>query len=113
MEEATRDNFDELVGEGVTLVDVWGPQCTTCKALMPEVEKIEEEKSDELKVIKLEAPKARRLMMKLKLTGLPAFLIYHDGEEVSRHDGEVTKESLRNWVDEMLSELTAEKYCAY
>ena len=108
MIEATKENFEELTGEGVTLVDVWGRQCTQCKALMPDVEKIEEEKGDELKVVKLEAPKARRLMMKLKLTGLPAFLIYHDGEEVSRHDGQVTKESLRKWVDETLNELTAD-----
>ena len=109
MIEATRENFEELVGEGVTLVDVWGPQCTQCKALMPDVEKIEDQKGDELKVIKLEAPKARRLMMQLKLTGLPAFLIFHDGEEVSRHDGQVTADSLRKWVDETLSEIPAGK----
>jgi thioredoxin 1 len=109
MIEATRDNFEELTGEGLILIDVWGPQCTQCKALMPDVEKIEEEKGDQLKVAKLEAPKARRLMMKLKLTGLPAFLIYKDGEEVSRHDGEVTKESLRKWVDETLEEVGADK----
>ena len=109
MNEVTRDNFEEVTGEGVTLVDVWGPQCTQCKALMPDVEKIEEEKGDELKVVKLEAPKARRLMMKLKLTGLPAFLIYKDGEEISRHDGNVTADSLKKWVDETLSELTADK----
>ncbi len=109
MEDATRDNFEELVAEGVTLVDVWGPDCTQCKKLMPDVEKIEEEKGDQLKVIKLNAPKARRLLMKMKLTGLPAFLMFRDGEEVSRHDGKVTAESLRNWVDETLSELTADK----
>ena len=109
MKDATRDNFEELVGEGVTLVDVWGPDCTQCKKLMPDVEQIEEEKGDTLKVVKLNAPKARRLLMKLKLTGLPAFLMYKDGEEVSRHDGKVTKDSLREWVDETLSELGADK----
>ncbi len=25
--EATRENFDELVESGTTLVDVWGPDC--------------------------------------------------------------------------------------
>jgi thioredoxin-like negative regulator of GroEL len=109
MEEATRDNFRDLVAEGVTLVDVWGPSCTTCLALMPNVEKLEEERSGEMKVIKLEAPKARRLMMELKLMGLPAFLLFHDGEEISRHDGNVTAESLREWVEGTLSDLTADK----
>ena len=35
MVEATKENFDELVAEGVTLVDVWGPQCAPCVAMMP------------------------------------------------------------------------------
>ena len=38
--EATRESFDELVESGTTLVDVWGPDCRPCLALMPHVEKV-------------------------------------------------------------------------
>jgi thioredoxin-like negative regulator of GroEL len=38
--EATRENFDELVESGTTLVDVWGPDCRPCLALMRDGEEV-------------------------------------------------------------------------
>jgi len=38
MIEATVETFDDLVREGEVLVDIWGPQCQPCLALMPAVE---------------------------------------------------------------------------
>ena len=99
--EATKENFRELVADGQVLVDVWGPDCQTCLALMPHVEKLAEESDGTLRVVKLEAPKARRLCMELKLMGLPAFLLFRDGEEVGRINGpQVTADSLTNWLEE-------------
>ena len=37
--EATRETFRSLVSEGTVLVDVWGPDCRPCLALMPHVER--------------------------------------------------------------------------
>lgn len=103
--EATKDNFDEVVASGTVLVDVWGPDCKPCVALEPHVERISTER-DDVTVVKLEAPKARRLCMKLGLMGLPVFMIYRDGKELARLSGpQVTPESLRTWVDESLGEL--------
>jgi len=104
--EVTKDNFRELVSEGTTLVDMWGPDCTTCLALMPDVERIAEEKKD-VKVVTLEAPKARRLCMELKVMGLPAFLLFRDGEEVSRLAGpSLSVPALEEWLDENLEEVS-------
>ncbi len=104
--EVTKDNFREMVSEGTTLVDMWGPDCSTCLALMPDVERIAEEKQD-VKVVTLEAPKARRLCMELKVMGLPAFLLFRDGEEVSRLAGPTLSASaLEEWLDENLEEVS-------
>jgi len=106
LQEVTKDNFRELVSEGTTLVDMWGPDCTTCLALMPDVERIAEEKQD-VKVVTLEAPKARRLCMELKVMGLPAFLLFRDGEEVSRLAGpSLSASALQEWLDENLEEVS-------
>ncbi len=108
MVEATKDNFRDLVADGVTLVDVWGPSCAPCFALMPDVERLADEKADTMKVVKLEAPKARRLCIELQVLGLPAFLLFHDGEEVSRLTGaDVTAEGLRQWVEDNLARATS------
>lgn len=98
--EATKESFRELVASGLVLVDLWGPDCTRCLALMPDVERLVEE-YDDLRVVKVEAPKARRLCMELKVLGLPAFLMFRDGEEVARLAGpNVTAAELSRWVAE-------------
>ena len=98
--EATKENFRDMVAEGTTLVDLWGTDCQTCMALMPDVERLATER-DDVKVVKLEAPKARRLCMELRVLGLPAFLLFHDGEEVGRLAGaDITASKLEAWLDE-------------
>lgn len=100
--EATRETFRELVADGDVLVDMWGTSCTTCLALDPDVERLAAE-HDELTVVKLEASKARRLCMELKVLGLPAFLLFHDGEEVSRLGGpDLSGDRLRSWLADSL-----------
>ena len=101
--EATRDDFFDLVADGLVLVDVWGPSCQPCLALAPHVEALAARR-DDLRVVKLEAPKARRICMELKLMGLPSFLLFRNGEVVARLAGpDVTAERLDDWLDETLA----------
>ncbi len=106
--EATRENFDELVGSGTTLVDVWGPECRPCLALKPHVEKLAEAR-DDLTVVMLEAPKARRVCIRLKVHALPTFLLLHDGEEVARLSAStISPTELKTWLDTSLGEMREE-----
>lgn len=103
--EATRENFDELVASGTTLVDVWGPDCRPCLALKPHVEKLAEAR-DDLTVVMLEAPKARRVCIRLKVHGLPTFLLMNDGEEVARLSAStISPTQLNDWLDKSLDEM--------
>ena len=106
--EATRENFDDLVASGTTLVDVWGPDCRPCLALMPHVEKLAEA-HDDLTVVKLEASKARRVCIRLKVHALPTFLLMHDGEEVARlSESTISPTQLNDWLDKSLGEMREE-----
>ena len=106
--EATRENFDDLVASGTTLVDVWGPDCRPCLALKPHVEKLADSR-DDLSVVMLEAPKARRVCIRLKVHGLPTFLLMQDGEEVSRLSAStISPKELKEWLDKSLSEMREE-----
>jgi thioredoxin 1 len=106
--EATRENFDALVERGTALVDVWGPECRPCLALKPHVEKLAQA-HDDLTVVMLEAPKARRVCIRLKVHGLPTFLLMHDGQEVSRLSAStISPTELKNWLDKSLGEMREE-----
>lgn len=100
--EATRENFRSLVAEGITLVDVWGPECRPCIALLPHVQRMATERP-ELAVVKLEAPKARRLCIEMQVHGLPTFLLFRDGTEVSRiSKSTLSPGELEDWLDDAL-----------
>jgi len=103
--EATKETFHDLIAEGQVLVDVWGPDCQPCLRLMPHVEKLAEDSGGTLRVVKLEAPKARRICMSLKVMGLPALVLFRDGEEVARINGpQVTPEALTKWFEDNQTE---------
>ncbi len=101
MIELNKENFEEevLKAEGPVLVDYWGPTCEPCKALMPHVHALEEKYGDKVKFCSLDITKARRLAIKQKVMGLPAIIIYKNGEEVERvAESEATATSVEEMV---------------
>jgi thioredoxin 1 len=82
--EATVDTFGELVAEGPVLVDIWGPQCQPCLALMPAVEALAERFGDRVRFLSVNAPDNRKVCRDLRVAGLPAYLTMRDGVEVER-----------------------------
>src|SRR2546425_6208010 len=102
--EATRETFRSLVAQGLVLVDMWGPECRPCLALMPHVERIAAERP-ELSVVKLEAPKARRICIEMQVHGLPTFLLLREGAEVARlSKSTISPGELEDWLDESIGE---------
>jgi thioredoxin 1 len=84
MSEATVETFHELSAEGAVLVDIWGPQCQPCLALMPAVEQLAETYADRVRFLSVNAPENRKVCRDLRVAGLPAYLTLRDGVEVER-----------------------------
>src|SRR4029078_10612920 len=84
MIEATVDTFEELAASGHVLVDIWGPQCQPCLALMPAVEELAGTYGDRVHFLKVNAPENRKVCRDLRVAGLPAYLTMRDGIEVER-----------------------------
>lgn len=86
MIDATVETFDGLAGagSGEVLVDIWGPQCQPCLALMPAVESLEATYGDRVRFVKVDAPDNRKICRDLRVAGLPAYLTMRDGVEVER-----------------------------
>jgi len=90
MIELTKDTFEEevLKTDEKVLVDYWSDGCEPCKALMPDVEELAKKYEGKVKFCKLNTSKARRLAISQRVMGLPAIVLYKDGEKI----GECTKE---------------------
>ncbi len=103
--DATKETFDDLVGSGLVLVDVWTQSCHPCVALSPHMTSIADGNQD-LTVVKVDASKARRLCMSLQVRGLPTILLFHDGQEVDRIcDPNLVADQVDAWLAEALAKL--------
>jgi thioredoxin 1 len=90
MVDATVETFEELASRGEVLIDIWGPDCQPCIALMPAVESLAERYRDRVRFVKVNAPENRRVCRDLRVAGLPAYLTMRDGVEVERLTGNGT-----------------------
>lgn len=107
MREVTRETFQEIVGQGTILIDVWGPACAPCIAMMPKIEELSQTVQG-VEVVKLDSTKNRRLCIEHRIMGMPAFLLFNDGKEVSRIGGnDLTFGEMKQWLDGHLEKLGA------
>lgn len=101
-----KENFEAEVVQSQmpAIVDLWGPQCGPCLALMPSVEKLAAEYEGRIKFCKLNVAENRRLCMSLKVMAVPTILFYKGGENVQRiSSDEVTLEAIREGAEKLLS----------
>jgi len=84
MLELDKETFEPevLQAGGTVFVDFYSDGCEPCKALMPVVEELAEKYGNELKFVKINTMKARRLAISQKVLGLPVMAIYKDGEKL-------------------------------
>lgn len=102
-----RDNYEQevLKSELPVMVDFWGPLCRPCLALMPAVERLEKDFEGKIKIAKVNASENRMLCAKLRVMGLPSFVFYKNGAEVSRMSGEqITENSLVEAIKKLVQE---------
>lgn len=100
-----KDTFEEEVlnADGYVLVDYFSDGCEPCKALMPDVEALADQYEGQVKFCKLNTTKARRLAISQRVMGLPAILLYKDGEKVDEcTKDDATAENIQSMVEKVL-----------
>lgn len=105
VKEVNKANFEKEVlnARKLVLIEIWGPKCGPCKALMPQVEKLAEKYSKKLRVLKINAEENIILCMRLKVMSLPTLILYKKGEEIKRLTGSVTVSILEKAIEEALA----------
>lgn len=85
------------------LVDFSATWCGPCRVVAPIVDKLAEDYSSKVKVVKLDIDDAPNVTQEYGIRGVPTFVFFKDGEEVDRWVGANRKEAdFREKLDSLL-----------
>ena len=91
-------NSDVLNSEKPVLVDFWAEWCGPCKQLAPTVETVAAEKSETLKVCKMDVDSNREIAAKYGVRSIPSLIIFKNGEPAGVEVGALTKQQLEDFI---------------
>ncbi|MEZ4656595.1 MAG: thioredoxin [Caldilineaceae bacterium] len=85
----TDATFEEQVinSETPVLVDFWAEWCGPCKMIAPVLDEIATELNGKLTIGKINVDEEQSTMMAYGIMGIPALLLFKDGELVTRITG--------------------------
>ena len=99
--QITDKNFDQAVlnSERPVLVDFWASWCPPCKMMQPMVDRLHEELTGAADVLSLNIDQNPQAAAKYQISGVPTFVAFFNGQEVSRKTGALTENQLRSLID--------------
>jgi thioredoxin 1 len=96
MEAVTEATFDEQVlqSEKPVIVDFWAEWCGPCHAIAPVLERIAEERADELTLVKVNIDEEQSLAMRYGIQSIPTVVLFKDGAPAAAAIGAQPKTAL-------------------
>jgi len=100
--ELTKDNFDEVVSNGVSLVDFWAPWCGPCRMIAPVIEELAEDYEGKANICKVNTDEQQEIAVKFGIRSIPTILFFKDGEIVDQMVGAAGKNVFAEKLDALL-----------
>ncbi len=90
-------------GAGV-LVDVWAPWCGPCRAMAPNFAAAAQNLEPDVRLLKLNSEAEPKASADLGISGIPALLLFRDGQAIARTAGLMSAQQIVAWTRQALVE---------
>ncbi len=100
----TNENFEEVIKDGVVLVDFWATWCGPCRMLSPVIDEIAKQNAGRITVAKADVDECESTAMKLGLVSVPTVKIYVNGVEKESFSGVRSQANIQEIIDRYIEE---------
>ncbi len=100
--ELNKDNMEQIVKEGVSLVDFWAPWCGPCRMIAPVIDQLAQEYEAKAKICKVNTEEEQNLTVQYQIRSIPTILFFKDGEIVDQLIGSTNKVALEEKLNKYL-----------
>ena len=83
-----------LQSEKPVIVDFWAEWCGPCHAVAPVLDRIADERADELRLVKVNIDEEQGLAMRYGIASIPTIVLFKDGEPAAAAIGAQPKSAL-------------------
>lgn len=91
-----------LKAEQPVLVYIWASWCGPCRLVSPSIDWAANTYSDRLKVVKMEVDPNPVTVKQYHVEGVPAVLLFKDGQLIQSHEGAIGKKALEAMLETLL-----------
>ena len=95
----TAEEFKEIIAKGTVLVDFFATWCGPCRMLSPILEEIDEEKSFNGTIAKVDTDELGKVALAYGIQSIPTLILFKDGQPVKQSLGYMPKDDLLNFLN--------------
>lgn len=95
----TDTEFDEVINNGLVLVDFFATWCGPCKMLSPLLEEIARE-NPSLTILKIDVDEVGLLAARYGIQAIPTLLLFKNGQHIETRMGYQNKNQLQAFINQ-------------
>lgn len=103
-QHVSQTDFEEKVlkSEKPVVVDFFAPWCAPCRMAAPIFDKLADEFSNKVLIVKLNVDEAQDLAQKYNVMSIPTVIVFKNGKEVEKQMGFVGEEGYRAMLESLV-----------